>query len=172
MMIPPRLPSEETNPTLCCWFCSTGIIPVAVTQTRTGILMFCRGGKVGRGSRNQGLQIKPESSVLIKMPVQFPWNQQAFMGNQQQSSSIQGILTAWLLLESPPHPSALPSSCSLPSGGCGEIMAPSTGGRNLLNYALPIRGAGKYVRPSIYCIQPGHGQQLEKLETIWCKMLL
>lgn len=51
-------------------------------------------------------------------------------------------------------------------------MAPSTGGRNLLNYALPIRGAGKYVRPSIYCIQPGHGQQLEKLETIWCKMLL
>lgn len=38
MMIPAHLPSGETNPTLCCWFCSTSTVPV--TQTGTGPCCF------------------------------------------------------------------------------------------------------------------------------------
>lgn len=146
MMIPTHIPSEETSPTLCCWFCSTSIVPVPVTQTRTGTLQFCRGGSDRSACEKSEIRvcITTQLNVQFKMPVQFPWNQQAFTGNQEQSSSIQGLLMA------PSHPSAPPSSSSLPFFGSGEMKAPSTGGRNLLNCALPIRDAGKYLQYIMY----------------------
>lgn len=64
-------------------------------------------------------------------------------GAEQQHS---GPAHGRALLESPSHPSAPPSSSSLPFFGSGEMKAPSTGGRNLLNCALPIRDAGKYLQ--------------------------
>lgn len=50
----------------------------------------CFAGGGDQESRNQGLHIKPELNVPFKMPLRFPWNQEDFMGNQQQSGRIQG----------------------------------------------------------------------------------
>lgn len=106
MMIPTHIPSEETSPTLCCWFCSTSIVPVPVTQTRTGTLRFCRGGSDRSACEKSEIRvcITTQLNVQFKMPVQFPWNQQAFTGNQEQSSSIQGLLMAGLCWSHHPTP--------------------------------------------------------------------
>lgn len=101
-------------------------------------------------SRTQGLHTDTEFTVQCRVPVQFPWNQQGFRGKsaaeQQQSGHTDSMAAAGVTI--PP----LCSSTQLfaPSCQLWRIVAPSTGGRNLLKCALPIRGAGKYFRPSIY----------------------
>lgn len=124
MMIPTHLPSEETNPTLCCWFCSTSIIPIPGTQAGTGTMLFCRGGSDHPACEKEksGFAYQNRIKCAVLDPCAVSMESAGFHGKsvaeQQHSGHTHGMAPAGLTIP----PSALPSSCSLPSLGYGEII--------------------------------------------------
>lgn len=148
MMIPAHLPSGETNPTLCCWFCSTLTIPVPVTQTGTGSCCFAGMGMIIQHARKW----KSGVSYRIKEACAVSMESAGFHGKSaaelQQAGHAHSMAPAGVAF--PPLCSSiqlLTPICRLRRNS-GSFL----GGRNLLNCGLPVSDDGKYVRHSVYYV--------------------